>query len=308
LNQEVAKESKKSNHVVEEKLNKMTRIVVGLGNPQEISRLDTVQSELRHLTLGDEELDGVQEIAEAALFTSEDSGEVVEVHEDVNEGVQLSREVSVTAGSLKGDEEPDDEDGGVVVKVEERNLTVVLLEHHDDGVDELGKLRDVEDPDELRHAPGVGVLEVNSDVPEGEAGSNSGDTDGEPHVGRESEEEEVVDHGEALDGQLAEDELANGVEGQDDEDVEGRGEEDAFGVHEGELLGEGVDVVLLPVVEPLHAGGGDLLQDGVVEGVDGGAEDGLELGGNAVHQPIRELDEFGDLLGDRLHFIILLQF
>jgi hypothetical protein len=302
LDEEVSEERKKSEHVVEEKLDQVARVVVGGSKPQKIRRLNNVERELSHLSLGDDELDRVQEGAEVSGLAGEGREEVVAVHGDVHERVELRREVGVAAGALEGDEEPDDEDGRVVVHVQERDLAVVLLEHHDHGVDELGQLRDVEDPDELRHAPRVGVgLDVDGDVPERESRRGRRDADREPHVRRERKKEKVVREREALERELAGDELPDGVQRGDDDEVEERREEDALGVHEGQLRGERVHVLLAPGGEPLHRLGRDGAEGGA-EGGDGAAEGGLELGGDAVHEPVGEFDELGDLLSSGLHF------
>jgi hypothetical protein len=69
---------------------------------------------------------------------SDGSAEIVAVHNHVDKRVEHGAVPGFASRSEEGDEPPDEEDGGVVVDVEERHLVVVSLEHHDDGVDELG--------------------------------------------------------------------------------------------------------------------------------------------------------------------------
>jgi len=148
LNQKVSEQSQHRQHVQHHDFAVESReLAIFAKNKVQVHSMHKVQGELRHLTLGDEELDGIQEITEGASFAGEGSSSIVEVHEGMNQGIHRTRDPANTSDrDRRVEEEAEDKNRRVMVDVEEGNLVIVLLQDHDEGVDKLGDLGEHEQP------------------------------------------------------------------------------------------------------------------------------------------------------------------
>ena len=148
LNQKVSKQPQHRHHVQHHNLAvEGSELAVFAKNKVQVHSMHKVQSELCHLPLGDEELDGIQEITEGTSLAGEGSSSIIKVHEGMNKGVHRTRNpTDASDRDRRVEEEAEDKNRRVMIDMEEGNLVIVLLQDHDEGVDELGDLGKHKEP------------------------------------------------------------------------------------------------------------------------------------------------------------------
>ena len=129
---------------------------IGAFDEHELEGVDHDTDELDHLQRGEVLLP-----PDVLLVAGSQGGHhVIEVHDDVDEGVEQSEEGRVTAGA-EADADPDAERHDAVVDdVQQRNVLVFLAQDEEERVEELGELGEVVPPGGVRHPHGHGVLRV----------------------------------------------------------------------------------------------------------------------------------------------------
>jgi len=134
---EVAEENKQRDHVKEKDV--CQRYGISLWwKVENVNSLNHIDDKLEHLRLSKIFLPWNADFQRRK--------EVIWVHQNVNEAILSRREISISSRSVVDNTPPDIERSDVVVHMEKRNLMVILLQNHDEGINELNWLGEIEQP------------------------------------------------------------------------------------------------------------------------------------------------------------------
>jgi len=176
---EVHEQSQKSDHVKNENPDKENGIcAVGV---DVVDTLNHVQGELDHLHLSNVLLE--------PDLNLESGEQVVEVHDNVNSGVQKGTEVSFTTRTVEDDSPPDQQNARVMVNMQKANLTEILLQDHQESVTKLENLGKIKQPKNLGHSK---LTFTNRISPKAEVIDVGLTNDFNGHVGTPDGEDKIV--------------------------------------------------------------------------------------------------------------------